>query len=107
MQVDDGVDAVLGTQVDDAVEVLEARFLEFARVHVVLEVAVVYLVLLGSSAVIRVCRRIRTGRRRQFRPSDEKNFASASVKKYSRNWGWVSSFTAGRLSLACGTVLVY
>jgi hypothetical protein len=41
MQVDDGVDPVLCTQVDCAVEVLQALLLEHAGRHVVLEVPVV------------------------------------------------------------------
>jgi hypothetical protein len=41
MQVDHGVDAVLGAEVDDAVEMLESRGLEDSRVRVVLKVAIV------------------------------------------------------------------
>ena len=35
VQVKDGVDAMLGAEVDDAVEVLEALGFEYARVHVI------------------------------------------------------------------------
>ena len=41
VHVEDGVDAVVGAEGDDAVEVLEAGGLEDARVHVVFEVVVV------------------------------------------------------------------
>jgi hypothetical protein len=35
VEVEDGVDALLGTEIDDAVEVLEALLLEYASIHVI------------------------------------------------------------------------
>lgn len=79
MQVDDGVDLVLGAQINHAVEVLEARLLDNSWVQVVLEVPIVDLASVVTSLRL-------TGMRIQFKPKLEKSFASSSVKKYSRNW---------------------
>lgn len=79
VQVDDGVDAVLGTEVDHAVQVLQALALENTGVYVILKVTVVDLSSARTAAKL-------TGRRIQFKPREAKNLASSSVKKYSRNW---------------------
>jgi hypothetical protein len=80
MQVNDGVDLVLGANVDHPIQMLEPRLLDDPWVGAVFEMPIIDL----RRQVAWLPRH--TGIRMQFSPSDEKRIASSSVKKCSRNY---------------------